>query len=70
MTERGIDMTHKKKKAPEGSGERVEAEAYWKQSDREDRIAWWIETGKYALASLIASLVASVISTLLIIAMS
>lgn len=60
-------MTHKKEKA---LGERAEAEAYWKQSDREDRIAWWIETGKYALASLIASLVASVISTLLIIAMS
>jgi negative regulator of sigma E activity len=51
-------MTHKKKKAPELSGE---AES-WKQFEREERIAWWAELGRNAFVAFIASVVATVVA--------
>lgn len=45
-------MTHKKKKAPEGSGERES----WKQFEHEERIAWWKEVGRNAFVAFVAAL--------------
>jgi hypothetical protein len=45
-------MTHKKKKTPEGSGERES----WKQFEREERIAWWKEVGRNAFVAFVAAL--------------